>query len=385
VTGSNEFASKEPGEPDHAADPGGASVWYSLTPSFDGAAFVSTAGSAFDTLLGVYTGSSVSSLTTLAGNDDATETVLTSKTCFSAVHGTPYHVAVDGVGAASADPGSQGSFSLSWGQYTDPHPCAMLPPSITGTPQVGATLTASPGTWAGPSSGLTYQWFFCDDLGCSHIPGATAATYKPTSDAEGTQLYVEVTAHDPDPSFDVPSTSALTAPVLAAPPPPPPPPPSPPPPPVSAFTLTVTKAGSGTGTVTSSPAGIACGSTCAQAYPSGTTVTLSATAASGSKFAGWSGGGCSGTGTCVVTMSATKVATATFTRLPKPCIVPKVKGKGLKAAERAIKSHACRVGKVKHAFSTHVTKGRVISQRPTPGKRLAHGAKVNLVVSKGQH
>jgi PASTA domain/Right handed beta helix region/Divergent InlB B-repeat domain len=380
VTGSNEFASKEPGEPDLAADPGGASVWYSLTPSFSGTAFVSTAGSSFDTLLGVFTGSTVSGLTTRAESDDATEAVLTSKACFTAVAGTPYHVAIDGVGAASAEAMSQGSFSLSSGQYSDPHPCAELPPSISGTPQVGVTLTASPGTWAGPSSGFEYQWFVCGDVSCSDISGATTSTYTPVPGDAGMQLFVGVTALDPDPSYDVPSTSALTATVLAAPPPPTPPPPPPP-----NFTLTVTEAGSGSGTVTSTPAGIACGSTCARAYPSGTIVTLSASASSGSKFAGWSGSVCSGTGTCVITMSVAKVVTATFTQLPKPCIVPKIKGKRLKPAERAIKSHACRVGRVKRAFSDHVKKGRVISQRPKPGRRLAHGAKVNLIVSKGRH
>ncbi len=60
-------------------------------------------------------------------------------------------------------------------------------------------------------------------------------------------------------------------------------------------TLTVTKAGSGSGTITSSPGGIDCGSTCAHAYTHGTSVTLTATAASGSTFTGWSGD-CSGNG-----------------------------------------------------------------------------------------
>src|SRR5208337_175460 len=62
--------------------------------------------------------------------------------------------------------------------------------------------------------------------------------------------------------------------------------------------LTVSDSGTGSGTVTSSPSGISCGTTCSGAYNSGTTVTLSATAAANSTFAGWSGGGCSGTGTC---------------------------------------------------------------------------------------
>jgi serine/threonine-protein kinase len=65
-------------------------------------------------------------------------------------------------------------------------------------------------------------------------------------------------------------------------------------------------------------------------------------------------------------------------------VVPKVKGKTLKAAKRAIRSHHCAVGKVKNAASRTVKKGHVISQKPKPGKRLSRGAKVNLVVSKGR-
>jgi hypothetical protein len=81
-------------------------------------------------------------------------------------------------------------------------------------------------------------------------------------------------------------------------------------------TLTVTKAGGGSGSVTSSPAGINCGATCSAGYNQGTPVTLTATPASGSTFTGWSGGGCSGAGTCTVTMSADQSVTATFASVP---------------------------------------------------------------------
>ena len=69
--------------------------------------------------------------------------------------------------------------------------------------------------------------------------------------------------------------------------------------------------GHGRGTVTSSPAGINCGTTCSANYASGTSVTLTAAAASGSTFAGWSGA-CTGTGTCVTSMTAARNVTATF-------------------------------------------------------------------------
>lgn len=81
-------------------------------------------------------------------------------------------------------------------------------------------------------------------------------------------------------------------------------------------TLTVTRDGIGSGTVTSVPAGIDCGSTCSAEFEEGTMVTLTAAAGSGSSFAGWSGGGCSGTGACQVTLSGATSVTATFNLKP---------------------------------------------------------------------
>jgi Divergent InlB B-repeat domain len=74
--------------------------------------------------------------------------------------------------------------------------------------------------------------------------------------------------------------------------------------------LSVTKAGSGT--VMSTPAGVNCGTDCSESYSSGTVVTLTASPAEGSKFLGWSGGICSGTGTCTVTLTKNTSVTATF-------------------------------------------------------------------------
>jgi hypothetical protein len=76
--------------------------------------------------------------------------------------------------------------------------------------------------------------------------------------------------------------------------------------------LGITMAGSGTGTITSTPAGISCGTGCVASFPSGTTVTLTARPTFGTAFMGWSGGGCSGTGSCVVTMSSATSVTATW-------------------------------------------------------------------------
>jgi beta-lactam-binding protein with PASTA domain len=75
---------------------------------------------------------------------------------------------------------------------------------------------------------------------------------------------------------------------------------------------------------------------------------------------------------------------ATFRLVPKPCLVPKAKSKTVKRAKRTIRAHACAVGKIKHATSRTVKKGHVISQKPKAGRRLKHGARVNLVVSNGR-
>jgi hypothetical protein len=78
------------------------------------------------------------------------------------------------------------------------------------------------------------------------------------------------------------------------------------------FLLSVTLAGTGTGSVSSSPSGIQCGVICSATFANATTVTLTAAPNAGSAFAGWSGGGCSGTGICVVAINAATVVTATF-------------------------------------------------------------------------
>jgi len=75
--------------------------------------------------------------------------------------------------------------------------------------------------------------------------------------------------------------------------------------------LAVQISGSGSGTVTSNPAGINCGTTCGAAFSSGSQVTLTPAAQAGSGFAGWSGA-CSGTASCVVTVTSNSPVTATF-------------------------------------------------------------------------
>jgi hypothetical protein len=109
-------------------------------------------------------------------------------------------------------------------------PVNVAPPSISGTTQVGSSLTAAVGQWDGKSLKYAYQWLRCDSGGasCSAIAGATSSTASLSSADLSATLRVLVTATNRNGSAA--STSAATAVVASAsvqPPPPPPPPPAP--------------------------------------------------------------------------------------------------------------------------------------------------------------
>ena len=91
---------------------------------------------------------------------------------------------------------------------------------------------------------------------------------------------------------------------------------------------TLAVAAVGSGTITSSPAGLSCPGTCSSVFAIGAGVTLSATAVTGWSFAGWSGGGCGGTGSCAVTIAQPTTVTATFVKQPVLTLAPGGSGAG---------------------------------------------------------
>ena len=98
--GETNLASKETGEPDHAANPGGHSVWYVLTPSRTGAVTADVCDAGFDTLLAVYT-AGYGGLQEVASNDDASGCGTRSRLQFRAAAGVAYYVALDGKDGAA--------------------------------------------------------------------------------------------------------------------------------------------------------------------------------------------------------------------------------------------------------------------------------------------
>lgn len=96
-------ATKEFGEPNHGGNDGGHSVWWAWTAPTNGVLTLSTQDSAFDTLLGVYSGNFVDRLTVVGGNDDAVDGSGYSSLSQAVQSGVTYHIAVDGFGGRTGN------------------------------------------------------------------------------------------------------------------------------------------------------------------------------------------------------------------------------------------------------------------------------------------
>ena len=130
TTGENFGATLETGEPRHAGWTGGRSVWWRWTAPQDGTFSIDLSGTAFDTLLGIYTGSALGALTTIASDDDSGEGA-SSRAVFTAVAGATYMIAVDGYNAGN------GNILLSLAAMTAPVVSSFSPSAAA----PGATVT----------------------------------------------------------------------------------------------------------------------------------------------------------------------------------------------------------------------------------------------------
>lgn len=127
VEGFNSRATSELGEPAHAGSPAASSVWYRWRPTTGGTVTFTTQGSSFDTVLAVYLGLSVSTITNVTSNDDVTPGALTpaagltSSVTFPAQANATYYIAVDGATSLFSfnKNGETGNIALNWNQDVD--------------------------------------------------------------------------------------------------------------------------------------------------------------------------------------------------------------------------------------------------------------------------
>lgn len=96
VVAGNSCGTREPGEPQHHGNRGGSSIWYRWVPDYTGNALITTLGSTFDTLLAVYHGSALGSLTLIASSNDVAPEVRWSRVNFLVTNGAPVMIAIDG-------------------------------------------------------------------------------------------------------------------------------------------------------------------------------------------------------------------------------------------------------------------------------------------------
>lgn len=114
-TGHTAYATIQPGEPDHAAQPPFATVWWKYRRGTTANIRLSLQGSNFDTILAVYRGTAITNLTEVASNDDAPPTdALWSRLTFQAQANVTYRIVVGGYGGV--DPpdtdGRRGAYIL---------------------------------------------------------------------------------------------------------------------------------------------------------------------------------------------------------------------------------------------------------------------------------
>jgi hypothetical protein len=310
-----------------------------------------TCGATYDTVLAVYsyTGSGgFAGLTPVTSNDNTTVcgSGTDSYVTFNAVAGTEYRIAVDGKGtqtgfatlnvqppandsfasgvpltgalpisatgtatAASTQLGEppiagKSPFSSVWYTWTAPYNGTATVDTCSTTPPAGGVFVSDVGVFTGTAVNALTSVVGAATTGCANSTSTffpASATFTATA---GTTYQIAVDARGPPFTLTVNEARAI-------------------------YSLLVAKHGAGT--VTSSPTGISCGSSCAHTFASGTIVTLTAKAAFGSRFAGWSGA-CTGTKKCAVTMSAAKRVTATFTIIPPPDTT--ITGKNISSAAR---------------------------------------------------
>jgi hypothetical protein len=371
VAGDNRTATQEVGEPEHGSY-SGRSVWYRWTAPSSGAATFDLCDSFFDSVLAVYTGAGISGLTRVAADDNDCSDYYGARVSFVATAGQEYRIAVAGAY------GDWGDLTLRWSRMALA-PRIHVSPAIVGRAVDGAMLTATSGDWGGtPPLTFGYQWAACSLGGsnCQPIPGANGASFVIRSADVSSRLRVFVTASNAGGSSTAESEAtdivAPTAPVNVT-------PPRIMGPVVVGTVLTVDEGQwSGTQPFAFSYQWQRCGAAgCADIVGETDAIynvrptdlqrrlIVIVTAANGAG-------------------SATAASPLSRRASRKPaCVVPRVQGKALAAARRAIRRANCSVGRVRYARSSRA-KGRVVSQSPRPGARKPVRARVNLVLSRGR-
>ena len=239
--GRNIGATREAGEPNHAGVTDGHSVWWQWTAPLDGTMTVTTNGSNFDTVLAVYSGTSLAGLTLVGANDDEESKAQnptpsrkrTSFVSFDATGGTTYYFAVDGWGDADQGvPTPTGEITLN---LTFSRPLVITEQPTDQTTTAGMAVSFNCEATAVPDPIYTWQRLPAGGGEWSDLPGAFSASgglylSSPTMAMNGDQLrcvvnsgtnsvtsrVVTLTVKSIGPTFEVQPENQLGEPGLTA-------------------------------------------------------------------------------------------------------------------------------------------------------------------------
>ena len=137
------------------------------------------------------------------------------------------------------------------------------------------------------------------------------------------------------------------------------------------YTITINSTGTGSGSVTSDTGTLTCDSgKCTGAYDSGTQITLTAGADEGSKFAGWSGEGCEGNDTCVLTINADITVLAQFTLSNQVALSVSKAGSGSGSIKFRSRGTSCGPDCYIYGLNLKKPKKIVVSAKPSAGSKF---------------
>jgi Right handed beta helix region/PASTA domain len=322
LMGTTLAATKEPGEPHHAGDEGGASVWYAWSPGFTGWALFDTAGSTFD-------------------NE------MTSRVCFQVSAGTRYMIAVDGKG------GEAGTVVFEWladgcgppptnDDFAAPQSLDGLTSPISGTSRNATSEQGEPGH--GPS--VWYTWTpACTGSAFVDTDGSTFDTLLGVYTGTMVSALTRVAFND-DARGDLTSRVSFSASAGTT------------------YRIAVGGFAGETGDIRLSWGVSVC------APPPRSAVQPPATPPPPQP-------------TTQPPVTPPPPPPAIRPRAKPRCVVPNVKGKTVARARKLLSTRRCRLGRVGRAYSRKMKRGKVIFQSRRPGLRLARGTRVNVVVSRG--
>ncbi|HLY49567.1 MAG TPA: choice-of-anchor Q domain-containing protein [Solirubrobacteraceae bacterium] len=180
--------------------------------------------------------------------------------------------------------------TILWSPNGTPIPTGMVGPGIYAQrPEVVTnSLISGPG-WAGSNGNINTDPMFVNEAGSDYHLAAGSAAINAGTTVGAAPFDRDGARRDAQPDIGAYEYGAAPRPLLT----------------VTAYPL------GGNGTITSSPAGISCGTRCTAQLDANTKITLSAKPDSRSRFVGWRGA-CSGTRGCTITLAASKSVTARF-------------------------------------------------------------------------